>query len=128
MRICQPPENVSVGFSRSSSAEAEAAQHRRDLQLDAVAVAAAERVLQLAVAREHRLVLVVAASSSSPSRSSSVVHLRLHVEQRLEREARFFAQRAAAVDQAVLRQVADRQPGRLDDRPAVGLVDARRAS
>jgi hypothetical protein len=49
--------------------------------------------------------------------------LRLHVEQRLECETDLFPQRATAVGQTVLRQVADREPGRLDDRPAVGLVD-----
>ncbi len=48
-----------------------------------------------------------------------------HVEQRLEREAGLFAQRAAAVVQPVLRQIADRQARGLDDVPAVGLVEPR---
>ena len=51
--------------------------------------------------------------------------LGLHVEQRFERHAGFFAQRASAVGEAVLRQVADREPRRLDDCAGVRLVDAR---
>ena len=51
--------------------------------------------------------------------------LRLHVEQRLESQARFFVQRPPAVRETVLRQVSDRQAGGFDDRARVGLVDAR---
>jgi hypothetical protein len=47
-----------------------------------------------------------------------------HVEQRLEREAGLFVQRVSAVAQAVLRQVPDREAGRLDDRAAVRLVES----
>ena len=89
MRICQPPENVSVGRSKSSSREPEAAQHRRHLQLDAVAVAEAEPILQLAVAHEHRLVLVVGHRGVAEPLLERV-HLGLHVQQRREREARLF--------------------------------------
>src|SRR5688572_488505 len=46
-----------------------------------------------------------------------------HVEQRLEGEAGLFVQRAAAVAQTVLRQVADRQAGRFDDQAAVGFLE-----
>ena len=53
-----------------------------------------------------------------------VVHLGLHVEQRLEGAAGFLEDRAAAVRQAVLRQVADRQRVGLVDDAGVGLVDA----
>ena len=47
-----------------------------------------------------------------------------HVEQRLEGEPGLLAQRAAGVMEAVLRQVADRQRGGLDDQAAVRLVEA----
>ena len=104
--------------------ESQAAQHGRDLQLDAVALAPAEFLLQLAVARQHRRVLrlgaVVVAELILERRD-----LVAHVEQRLEREPRLLPQRAAGVMEAVLREVADRQAGRLDDEPPVGLVDAR---
>ena len=46
-----------------------------------------------------------------------------HVEQRLERLPGFLDERPSGVVQAVLRQVADRQPRGLDDLPAVGLVE-----
>jgi hypothetical protein len=104
--------------------ESQPAEHRRDLQLDRVPLAAAERVLQVGIPGEHRLVLVV----RDPLVSQAIFEgrdLGAHVEQRLEREADLFAQRASAVAEPVLRQVADRQPGRLDDVPAVGLVDPR---
>ena len=45
------------------------------------------------------------------------------VEQRLERERGLFAERVAAVGQAVLRQIADRQAGGLDDGAAVRFVE-----
>ena len=46
-------------------------------------------------------------------------------EQLLERAAGLFEDRAAGVGQTVLRQVADRQRRRLENRPAVGLVEPR---
>ena len=122
MRICQPPENVSLGFSRSVGREAEAAQHRRDLQIDAVALAPAELFLQLAVARQHRGVLrfgLVLVAEAFFERGD----LGAHVEQRLERQAGLLDAASARVAEPVLRQVADRQPGRLDDEPAVGFFE-----
>src|SRR4051812_42561865 len=53
-----------------------------------------------------------------------VVHFGLDVEERLKRRADFLEDGAAAVTQAVLRQVPDRQRRRLDDVPGVGLVEA----
>ncbi len=121
MRICQPPENVSLGFPRSSWRKPEAAQDGRDLQIDAVALLATEGFLQLAVACEHGgvlgLVCRVVREALLERRD-----LGPHVEQRLEREPRLFEQRAAGVQQAVLRQVADREARRLDDEAGVGLL------
>ena len=51
------------------------------------------------------------------------MHLRLHVEQRLEGAAGLLEDGAARVGEAVLRQVADGQPGRLDDGAGVGLLE-----
>ena len=53
-----------------------------------------------------------------------VVHLRLHVEQRLEGAAGLLEDGAAAVREAVLGQVADGQPGGLDHGAGVGLLEA----
>src|SRR5688500_1934698 len=104
-------------------AEAQPAQHGRDLQVDAVPVAPPEGVLQLGVPLEHRRMLRfgVRVVAEPLLECGDLV---AHVEQRLEREAGFLEQRAAAVDQAVLREVAHRESGRLDDRAAVGLLEA----
>ena len=76
--------------------ETEAAKHRRDFQLEVIAVRDAKALLQLAVAVQHapralRRQRLVAESMLE------VVHLGLHVEQRLEREAGFVDDGAAAV-------------------------------
>ena len=123
MRICQPPENVSAGRVGIVRAEAKAAQDRRDAQVHAVAVGEAEAILQLAVADQHRVVLVLRDRRVAKP-VLDVVHLGLDVEQRLKRAAGFLEDRAARVRQPVLRQVADRQVGRLDDRARVRLVEA----
>jgi hypothetical protein len=103
--------------------EPEALQHRRRLQLDAVAVVHAEGVLQIAVAMEHPVVLrrrdrVVAQPLLER------VHLGLHREQLAERGRRLLEYGPTGVRQAVLRQVADGQRGRRQDRARVGLVEA----
>jgi hypothetical protein len=56
MRICQPPENVSVGRSKSAVLKPSPAAPSR-LELDAVAVVQPEAILQIAVAVQHRVVL-----------------------------------------------------------------------
>src|SRR5688572_20047615 len=53
-----------------------------------------------------------------------IVHLGLDVEQRLKRRLRLLVHRAAAVSQAILRQVANREIGRLDHAARVRLVEA----
>jgi hypothetical protein len=53
-----------------------------------------------------------------------VVHLRLHVEERLEGAARLLEHGAARVGEAVLRQVADGQPCRLHDGAVVRVLQA----
>ena len=75
--------------------EAEPAEHGRDLQVDAVAVAQAEAILQIAVAVEHRVVLLLRDRRVAEARLD-VVHLRLHLEQRLEGGARLLEDRSAA--------------------------------
>ncbi len=52
------------------------------------------------------------------------VHLRLHRDQVGEGARRLFEDGVTRVGQAVLRQVADGQRGRLEDGARVGLVDA----
>src|SRR6185436_4258779 len=52
-----------------------------------------------------------------------VVHLRLHVEQRLKRAAGLLEHRAPAMREAVLRQVADREIRRLGDDARVGFLE-----
>ena len=89
-----------------------------------IAVGEAEAILHFAVARS------IASCSASLSDGVAeplleVVHLGLHFEQRLEREARLVHDRAAAVRQAVLRQIAERQRVGLLDDAGVGLVEAR---
>ncbi len=103
--------------------ETQAAQHRRDLELDLVAIAKAKAVLDLAVAREDRLVLRLADRRVAKP-LLEVVHLHLQIEEVLEREARFVFDAAAAVRQAVLRQVAKRQRVGFLDEARVGLVEA----
>ena len=51
------------------------------------------------------------------------VHLGLHGEQLPNALRRFVEDRAAGVGEAVLRQVADGQRGRLEDGAGVGLVE-----
>ena len=102
--------------------EAEAAQDGVDLQVDAVALEPPEALLQIAVAAEHPRVLgLVRAVVGEPILERG--DLGAHVEQRLERLPGFFDERPSRVVEAVLRQVADRQPRGLDDQPAVGLVE-----
>ena len=104
-------------------AEAQAAQHGRDAQVDAVAVVAPEALLQLGVADQHRLVLALGnAVVAEPLLER--VHLGLLVEQLGEGDRRLVEERPPAVVEAVLRQVADGQAGRLDDLARVGLVEA----
>jgi hypothetical protein len=53
------------------------------------------------------------------------MHLGLHVEQWLEREAGLVDHGTAAVHQAVLRQIPHRQRVRLDHRARIGFVESR---
>ncbi len=103
--------------------EAEAAQHGGDLQVDAVAVVQPEAILQIAVAGEQGVVLTrLDAGIGEPLLDG--VHLGLLLEQGLKGEADLFVDRATGVGDAVLRQVADRLGGRLDDAARVGLFEA----
>ncbi len=104
--------------------EAQPAQHRRDLEVDAVALEPAEILLQVAVARQHRGVLrlrhMVVGEAVFEGQD-----LRAHVEQGFEGEAGLFEEGPAAVIEAVLGEVSDRQARWLGDLAAVGLVEAR---
>jgi hypothetical protein len=103
--------------------EPEAAQYGRDFQIDAVAFTPAEPLLQLRVPGQHRLVFCMRrAVVAEPILERG--DLRFHVEQGLEREAGLLEQGAPAVDEPVLRQVSDREAGRLDDLTGVRLVEA----
>ena len=82
-----------------------------------------EELGQLVVADEQRLVLAVGQRGIG-QRVLDAIDLRARVEQRLERERRLVDERPARVLEAVLRQIADRQPRGLDDVAAVGLVEA----
>ncbi len=88
--------------------EAEALEHLRDAQVDAVALVAPEELRELVVAHEQRLVLAVGQRRVG-QRVLDAVDLGARVEQRAEGERDFVDERAAGVDEAVLRQVADRQ-------------------
>ena len=103
--------------------EAEALQDGRGLQLDRIAVTEAEAILEVAVAAEHRSVFRLGDGRVAQAVLEDV-HLRLHREQIGEGAARFFEHRLAGVVEAVLRQVADRQRRRLEDRAGVRLVEA----
>ena len=111
MRICQPPENVSAGLSKSALREAEALEHLRHAQVDAVALLAPEELGEVVVADEQRLVLAVGQRRVG-QRVLDAVDLGARLEQRLEGERRLVDERAAGVLEAVLRQVADGQAGR----------------
>ena len=104
-------------------AEAESAQHGGDAQVHAVAVRQAEAVLQVGIAVEHRLVIGVRHAGVAQA-VLDVVHLRLHVQERLEGAARFLEHRPARVGQAVLRQVADGEARRFDDGARVRVLEA----
>ena len=107
--------------------EAEAVEDRRQLQVDAVAVVEPEAILQVAVAGEHRLVLGVGDVRVAEA-ILELVHLGLDREQRLEGEDRLLVERAAPVNEAVLREVADGQARRLDDAAARRPRRGRRGS
>ena len=122
------PRTSRSGRSRSSCAEAEALQHGGDLQVDAVAVVQAEAVLEVAVAREHLLVLAVGDVRVAEA-LLELVHLGLHVEQRLEGQHRLLEDRAARVRRG--RPAAGSRRVRSDGlttRPASQLLEPRAAS
>ena len=102
--------------------EAQAFEHLRHAQVDAVPLLAPEELREVVVADEQRFVLAVGQRRVG-QRVFDAIDLGACLEQRAERERRLVDQRAAGVLEAVLRQVADRQPGRLDDGPGVRLVE-----
>ena len=108
MRICQPPENVSVGLSKSACEKPETLEHLRDAQVDAVALLAPEELREVVIADEQRLVLAVGQRGIG-ERVLDALDLGARVEQRTERERGLVDERASRVLEAVLRQVADRQ-------------------
>ena len=113
------------GFGRPlevAGLEAQTLQDGRGFQLDAVPVVDAEAVLQIAVAVQHRVVLGLR-NRLVAEPPLERVHLRLHRQQLAEGAGRFVEHRPAGVVEAVLRQVADRQRRRLEDRALVGLVE-----
>ena len=111
MRICQPPENVSAGLSKSACVKPEPLEHLRHAQLDAVAFLAAEELGEVVVADEQRLVLAVGQRRIG-QRVLDAVDFGARFEQRPERQRGFVDERAPGVLEAVLRQVADRQARR----------------
>ena len=122
MRICQPPEKVSAGLAKSVFAKPEPFEHLRHPQFDAVALFAPEEIGQVVVPHEQTLVFAVRQVRIRQG-VFDPVDLRAGLEQRPEGERRLVDQAAPGVVQAVLRQVADGQAGRLDDRAAIGLVE-----
>ena len=123
MRICQPPENVSVGFVKSVLPKSEAVEHLRHAQVDAVAFLAPEEIRELVIPDEQRLVFAL-----GERRVGEVVldaiDLGLGLEQRREGERRLVEQRASGMVEPVLRQIADGERRGADDRAAVRLVEA----
>ncbi len=105
-------------------AEPQPAQHRGDAQIHAVAVAEAEPVLQVGIPRQQAVVLRLGQRGVRQP-VLDVGHLRLHVEQGLERASRLLEHGAARMGQAVLGQVADGQVRRLGNHAPIGLVEAR---
>ena len=99
--------------------EPQAFEHLRHAQVDAVALFAAEELREVVVPDEQRLVLAVGQRRIG-QRVLDPVDLGARFEQRTERERRFVDERASRVLEAVLRQIADRQAGRLDDDPRSG--------
>ena len=93
-------------------------------QVDAVALEPPELLLQIAVARQHRGVLAVGGVLVAEPLFERG-DLGAHVEQRLEGQAGFLDERASGVAEAVLRQIADGETGRLRDEAAVGLFEPR---
>ncbi len=90
-------------------------------QLDAVALFVPELLGEVVISHEQRLVLAVRQCGIG-ERMFDAVDLGARFEQRTERQRDFIDERASRVFQSVLRQVAHGQPGRLDDQPAVRLV------
>jgi hypothetical protein len=88
----------------------------RRLQFDGVAVAQAKPILQIAVAHEHRVVLV-SGDRGVAQAPFEFVHLGLHREKVGEGLSRFAEDGPPGVVQSVLRQVANGQRRRLQDRP-----------
>ncbi len=103
--------------------EPEPLQDGRRLQLDVVAVVQPEAILQLAVAREHRVVLGFG-NAGSPRRASSACISAFMASSSPKAMRRLLEHRPPRVGQAVLRQVADGQGRRLEDRARVRLVEA----
>ena len=110
------------GLLEVGRGETEPVQHPGDLQVDGVAVLVAEPMLQLAVPFQDRVV-VLAGVPGVGEAMLEVLHGALDVEQRLERGADLGDQGASRVAEAVLRKIADGQPGALRHRSAVGLVE-----
>ena len=102
--------------------EAEPHQHLRDLEVDRVAVFVTELLGQVVVFDEQRFVLAIG-ERFIRERVFDALHFALRVEQRRERERHLIEQSAAAVVEAVLRQIADRRHGRHVDLAAVGFVE-----
>ena len=118
-RLCRPAEIV--------IREAEALKHRRRFQVDAVAAAEPEPVLEIAVARQHRIVLRLRDRLVAQPRLERV-HLVLHGDQVAEGAAGFVEDASSCVRQAVLRQIADGQRRRLQNRTRIPVVEPRHHS
>ena len=121
MRICQPPENVSVGLTNSDFGKAQPFEHLRHPQLDAVSFVLPEIVGEIVVLHEQALVLAVGHGRVG-QRVLDAIHFRAGFEHRLKGERHLVDDRAPGVDESVLRQVADRERRRPGNRAAIGLV------
>ena len=115
------------GFRRPAQvvlSEAETAQHSGNAQVEAVAVGGTEAILDLGVAREHGIVLDLRHRRVAEALFQGM-HLGFHVEQRLKGRGRLVVKRAAGMQEAVLGQVADGQPGGLDNLPPIEVLQPR---
>ena len=103
--------------------EPETTKNVGDLQLEVVAVLHAEAFLKVAVAMQRGFVFAGRQGLVTDT-MLEVVHFGLHVEQGLEGEARFVNNRTAAMHEAVLRQVSNRQGVGADDLSFIGLIES----
>ena len=114
------------GLGRTSEIgglEPQPLQDRGGPELDAVTISQTEAILQIAVSMQHRIVLGLGNGRIAEALLERV-HFGLDRQQLVERRRRLVEDCSAGVAEPVLRQVADRERRRLQDRSRVGLVEA----